>query len=158
MNIYIRAIDQAGVAIPEAQLESTRKALVDGATSLLGTSALGAVEQGSETRENVPGWITVLWPGINEGNLCGHAEVGGQRMWLNYKQTACGVCADPAVTMRPRSVKHEPAAMPTGHRARNTNAAIVYKRPNGNTDIDVDPVSQPVPLSISSGRPVVVVD
>lgn len=157
-NLYIRTVDNAGAVISAAQLDVTEQAARVGAAEFGTTFA--AVERGTGTREGVRGWITVTWLDTDIGETCGQSVVGGDLIRLNYKHgrgCSCGTVPTRALT-----IKHElghalgfwhtdstadlmskagVAGCDASPSARERHhAAIVYRRPVGNADVDVDPV------------------
>ena len=160
--IYIRTIDDTGRAIlPEVlqQVVSIASSVVPLYTN--GRFGVAGFEQGTETRANQAGWITVDW--AREANaICGRAHVGfeGGTVTLTYDQPGCS-CGSQKI--RPRTVKHEFGhAMGLWHSGqgvdlmsgigvsecdRNMTARelqhldYLYRRPVGNTDPDNDPSS-----------------
>lgn len=159
--VYIRTVDEAGATIPPATVEMVASSLRDVAPLWTGGRfGLAGVERGTETRDGLSGWITVHWLAPDGGNFCGQAPIGGTRIDLNYlKTTGCGCQGWPVA---PRTVKHELGhamgfyhtgdaqdlmvglsiprtcdAMPSPRERHH--AAIVYARPIGNQNVDVDP-------------------
>ena len=163
-NIYLRTIDDSGRAIDAATLDST-EAVIRQTTPLWtgGRFGVGIVERGTDTRQAVAGWITVIWissPEYGE-KYCGRAEVAvsGGAIEL-YARGSCRCAGAPLVG--PAVVRHE-----LGHAlgffhsdssqdvmwnkgvycneplsARELyHAAIAYARPVGNADPDADPTS-----------------
>lgn len=159
---YIRTVDDTGRAIlPEVvqQVVSIASNVVPLYTA--GRFGVAGVEQGTETRQGQPGWITVLWT-RDATEFCGWANVGleGGMVTLTYDQPGCS-CGSQKI--RPRTVKHELGhslgAWHTGRSVdlmsglgvsecdRNITARelqyfeYLYRRPVGNTDPDNDPSS-----------------
>ena len=160
--IYVRIVDDTGAAIlPEVlqqvvALSSSLVPLYSG-----GRFGVAGFEQGTETRRNQAGWITVEWT-RNATQFCGAAHVGqeGGAVTLTYDQPGCS-CGSQKI--RPRTVKHELGhAMGLWHSGqsvdlmsglgasecdRNMTARelqyleYIYRRPVGNTDPDNDPSS-----------------
>jgi hypothetical protein len=160
--IYIRTVDDTGAAI----LPEVLQQVVTLSTNLVplytgGRFSVAAIEQGTETRRNQAGWITVEWT-RNATQFCGAAHVGqeGGSVTLTYDQPGCS-CGSQKI--RPRTVKHELGhAMGMWHSGqavdlmsgfgasecdRNMTARelqyleYIYRRAVGNTDPDNDPSS-----------------
>lgn len=109
-RIYLRTVDDAGVAIDGFTLDQTAAALANTAGALTGVFGLAGLERGTDTREGVNGWITVRWSDLpNEVSpvlsICGTASVGGNRILLYPKSRFCRCSGGPAVTLS--TVKHE---------------------------------------------------
>jgi hypothetical protein len=163
-NIYLRTIDDSGRPMDAATLDLT-EGVIRQTTSLWtgGRFGVGIVERGTDTRQSVAGWITVIWissPEYGE-KYCGRAEVAvsGGAIEL-YARGNCRCAGGPQIG--PAVVRHELGhAMGFFHSdsrqdvmwnqgvycneslsARELyHAAIAYARPVGNTDPDADPTS-----------------
>jgi hypothetical protein len=161
-NIYLRTIDDAGNAMDLATLDLTDSVIRQ--TAVLWTGGrfgVGTVERGTDTRQSVPGWITVIWISSQDYPYCGRAEVAvsGGAIEL-YAKSRCRCPGGPQIS--PEVVRHELGhAMGffhtdsrqdvMWHQEVNCNqslsarelyhAAIAYARPVGNTDPDADPTS-----------------
>lgn len=108
-KLYIRTIDEVGQTIDFATLNTVITAMREVASTWGGgLFGLASVEQGTETREGVSGWLTVKWPNPSAGAFCGLAQVAvdGGWMQLNYlrQDVTCGCGAS---RMRARTAKHE---------------------------------------------------
>jgi hypothetical protein len=163
--IYIRTVDDTGRSI----LPEVLQQVVSIASSVVplysnGRFGVAGIEQGTESRENQPGWITVVWTRDGDG-FCGTSHVGreGGTVTLTYDQAGCA-CGSQKI--RPRTVKHEfghtMGLYHTGQSAdlmsgigvsecdRNMTPRelqyldYLYRRPVGNTDPDNDPSSVPL--------------
>lgn len=109
-RIYLRMIDDAGAPIDAFTLNETARALENTAGSLTGVFGLAGIERGTDTRQNLPGWITVRWSQFaNERDAnysyCGQAVVGGNLLTLYPKSRFCRCGGGPAVVLS--IVKHE---------------------------------------------------
>ena len=160
--IYIRTVDDTGRAIlPEVlqQVVTISSSVVPLYTN--GRFGVAGIEQGTDTRLNQAGWITVEWT-RNATTFCGRAHVGqeGGTIELTYDQPGCS-CGSQKI--RPRTVKHEFGhALGLWHSGqsadlmsgigvsecdRNITARelqyldYLYRRPVGNSDPDNDPSS-----------------
>lgn len=161
--IYIRTIEESGEAITPDTLQLTA-ALLSQWVPVFTRNRYGVaqVEQGTETRRGMAGWITVRWqrnPGI-----CGSADVGleGGQMLLAYDTPGCSCGAQ---KIQPRVVKHELGhAMGLWHTGRSGDlmsgvsdsacdrdpsprelefADYIYQRTVGNAYPDYDIGSEP---------------
>jgi hypothetical protein len=161
-SLYIRTVDDTGRAILPEVLQQVVAIATSGVPQYTrGRFSVAGVEQGTETRRGVPGWITIEWT-RNASEFCGSAHVGleGGGITLTYDQPGCS-CGSQKI--RPRTVKHElghaMGLWHTGQSAdlmsgvgvsecdRNMTARelqyldYLYRRPVGNTDPDNDPSS-----------------
>lgn len=155
-NVYLRTVDDAGVAMSGAQLDSTEAAIRSAAPTWSGGQfSVATLTRGSGAAP-AGDWITVRWH-ATATDYCGLTDIGGNVIDLAYKTIGCG-CG--SVAMRPRTVKHElghafgywhtgsvsdlmapgvsgcdadPSARERYH------AALAYRRPAGNRDPDLDP-------------------
>jgi hypothetical protein len=179
--IYLKTVDEAGVAVSAAQLDSTEQALIHTAHSYTGGRfGLGGLERGTGTREGQSGWITVKWLSQSTESFCGRATIAqdGGYIELNYLRGAG--CACGSLGTRPRTVRHELGhsfgyfhtdstadimngtgvavcdALPSERELYH--AAIAYARPVGSRDIDVDPAGSSSTLTTRTARPIVIVD
>lgn len=164
VRIYVRTVSDAGQPIDDVTLNTVTSqltpALLDAFSG--GQIPLLGVERGVESRVGVAGWITIRWPTVLPGDRCAQTAVGGDWIEILNDPARCG-CRGTGGTY-PRLVKHEFGhAMgfwhtdsfkdvmnndPAGNSCdadlsarERWHAAIAYKRPVGNTDIDVDPSS-----------------
>lgn len=156
-NIYLRTVDEAGAAMPGAQLDSTETAIRSVASTWAGGQfGIASVTRGSGAAP-AGDWITVRWH-ATATNYCGITDIGGNVIDLAYKTPNCG-CGN--VALQPRTVKHE-----LGHAfgywhtdsasdvmygvgiigcdadpspRERYHAALAYRRPAGNRDPDIDP-------------------
>lgn len=103
-RIYLSTIDDTNRAIDPVTLDQTAAALINTAGAMTGAFGLAGLEQGTGTRANQPGWITVAWS-TDPTNLCGSSPFGvdGGTITL-YTRTNCS-CG--GYRMAPRVVKHE---------------------------------------------------
>jgi hypothetical protein len=61
-KIYVRTVDEAGAPISASTLAMVSAAITSTASQFTGgRSASTRLEQGAETREGSPGWVTVKW-------------------------------------------------------------------------------------------------
>lgn len=156
-SIYLRTVDDAGAAMPLAQLDSTEAAIRSVAPLWTG-GQFGVASVTRGTGAAPADAILVHW-GASATALCGlTASIGGNDIELDYKTG--GGCSCGGLGTRPRTVKHElghafgywhtdnPAdlmfATVAGCDAdpsprERYHAALVYRRPPGNRDPDLDP-------------------
>jgi hypothetical protein len=161
-KIYLRTVDDAGTALDPQMLDSTETTIRE--TIPIWTAGMlraDTIERGTGSRVGEDGWITVRWPSVlGPGGICGSADVGrpGGEIRLYYK-SSCGCPGGPRI--RPRTVRHEIGhAMGFWHTDSPTDlmagigvhgcdarpsprelahAAIAYRRPVGNLNLDTDP-------------------
>ena len=167
-RIYIRTIDEGGRAIDSSTLRIVVESLSGGIVEAFsgGRFNLLGIEQGTETRVGMPGWITVRWPTSLPEGRCGQASVGGD--WIELVDLPSRCASRTGGGTYPRLVKHELGhAMGFWHTddrndvmfnaSTNDNdnnpsvrerlhARIAYQRPIGSTDIDVDPIGATLSL------------
>lgn len=105
-KLYIRTVDEAGAAIDAVTLDIVQNAMVASAPTLTAGRVQLAVERGTDTRENVSGWVTVKWPTAGLTGLCGRSDVGrdGGTIELNAVSATCGCNAS---KIRPSAAAHE---------------------------------------------------
>lgn len=128
-----------------------------------GTLGVAQLERGTGTREGQAGWITVLWTEELGNAFCGDALVAADPglIRLHPRLAGCRCAGEPGQVSRWvvfHEVGHAMGFWHTSHtddvmyntfnacngglsERERQHAAIVYKRPNGNTDPDVDPLS-----------------
>jgi hypothetical protein len=163
-RIYITTVDEAGTPVPAAQLDSTESVLTSSASEFTGGRfGLGGVERGTGTREGQPGWITIKWSVDTSEAQCAESFVGQEGSAVVFNYLRRGNCACGTLGTRPRTVKHElghifgywhtdsPSDLMSGSAVTGCDgslsareryhAAIVYARPRGNRDVDVDPTT-----------------
>lgn len=105
-KLYIRTVDESGAAIDAVTLDTVQNAMLSIASSFTGGKfGLASVERGTNTRENVNGYVTVKWPATAQ-SFCGLSTIAadGGTISLAYKTTGCS-CNGSAIT--PRAAKHE---------------------------------------------------
>jgi hypothetical protein len=103
-RIYLRTIDDAGRAVDPGTLAQTASALIDTAGQLTGVFGLAGLEQGTETRQGHPGWITVRWA-AEAGPFCGVGHYAGDLITLYPRTAGCRCDGGPAVALG--TVRHE---------------------------------------------------
>lgn len=110
--IYLKTVDEAGVAMDEPTLSTITAAFQSVALTWGGGQfGLAGIQRGTGTMEGVAGWVTVKFsnPTNTVGGTCGQSTVGtsGGYIRFNYLNTAanCG-CGGPS-TVNPRLARHE---------------------------------------------------
>jgi hypothetical protein len=165
-SIYLKTIDEADEPIDGPTLnviESTLRDDVPRWTS--GSFGVPTIERGTDSREGVPGWITVKFPAGAPTDHCGRAQVARDGGWieLEYHISATVNCRVNGYVIAPRTVRHElghalgfyhtgiAADVMSGitwQRSQGNDvptvreiyhAALAYRRPVGNLDPDTDP-------------------
>lgn len=164
-RLYIRTVFGSSNRAVDASSLDTVAATVAAAVNEFtgGRLSLAAVERGTETHVNDPGWITVNWTEDLGDRVCGSARVGGNPGIINLhpRNDGCRCPGDPAQVSR-WVIRHEVGhalgfwhtdsredvmfdtfnACLGGLSARERlHAPIAYARPRGNVDPDTDPVS-----------------
>lgn len=90
-RLYIRTVDEAGAAVDAVTLETVQNAMIAMAPTLTAGRLNVSVERGASSREGQSGWITVKWPTVETGSVCGRAQVAvdGGSIELNYRAPSC---------------------------------------------------------------------
>jgi hypothetical protein len=108
-RLYLKIVDEAGVAIDPVTLSSVERAITDVAPTWGGGQfGLAGVERGTSTKAGQAGWLTVRFLATNEP-ICGRATVGidGGAIDLNYRSGSTA-CMCPGVSnVSPRVARHE---------------------------------------------------
>jgi hypothetical protein len=163
-RIYMRTIDDAGHPVDPKMLAVVSAAFLEVAPIWSGGRfGIAGIDQGTETREGVSGFVTVRWLAVSTPTMCGLSDVGvdGGLISLNAPEPQCQ-CAG---SFAPRVAKHElghafgmehtgfpedvmfssPQTCDASPSARERyHANIIYARPIGNTDPDNDPTTTPL--------------
>lgn len=106
-SLYLRTLDEAGVAMDAVTLDTVQGALQDvAATWMGGQFGFVTVQRGTSSMIGVPGWITVRWAAAaSTDNLCGRTAVNGDAIELDYRTPGCD-CGG-ASRIYPRVARHE---------------------------------------------------
>ena len=81
-NIYLRTIDDSGRPMDAATLDMTEGVIRQTASLWTGGRfGVGIVERGTDTRQSVAGWITVVWISSPEYGEILRARRGRRQRW-----------------------------------------------------------------------------
>ena len=107
LRVYLQTHDHGGRAVDAATIDSTERTLIDTARIWSGgTFGVIGVTRGRETRETVPGWITVKWSSDPPGASCGRSTVGVDGGYIELNVS--GACSCGMTTrVYPRLIRHE---------------------------------------------------
>jgi hypothetical protein len=162
-RFYVKTVDQNGRAIEPEVLQVVRESIGRAVSAFTaGRLSLAALETGTESRPETPGWIIVnIRRDPNERTTCGFANVGSNpgSITLNNDVCSCGSNKIPGALVM-HEVGHAlgffhvpdrnsvmypylPGNCPAGQLSPSEqyHAAIAYSRPRGNVDPDSDPSS-----------------
>ena len=161
-HVYIRTVDNAGRPVePEVVhlvAEWARRSVPQWTSGAL---AVGLLESGAEARPDTAGWLMVDFVRDAQTLECGHSTIGSNPGRIRFNNDRCG-CGSTKVA--PGTVLHEFGhALGFGHVSdrgsimypqipggcaapqlsplEQYHAALAYRRPAGNADPDLDPVS-----------------
>jgi hypothetical protein len=175
-RFYFKTLDQNNRPLEPEVVTVIRDALARAVPAYTGGIYTAAIETGTETRAQTPGWINVLVQyDLSEQSTCGRAFVGrdpGEITLIINDVCSCGSIKVPgSVVMhevghalgffhvsdsRSEMYPWAPGNCPAGELtpAERYHAAIAYQRPRGNADPDNDPSSgSSLSPAITAGPP-----
>lgn len=101
--IYIRTIDEHGTAVSPALIDQTAAAFINTTGQWSGGSfGVAGLERGTGTRQDTPGWMTVVWVSSMTGNQCGNWQTTRDNAHLITMNSGRADC-----TCGPLTAKHE---------------------------------------------------
>ena len=107
LRVYLQTRDSAGAAIDAQTLQSTERTLIDAARIWSGeTFGVIGIVRGTDTREKVPGWITVKWTSDPPAGSCGRSTVGVDGGFIELNVSGACSCGTTA-RVYPRLIRHE---------------------------------------------------
>ena len=157
-SFYIRTVDEKGEVLNGRTVDVVA-ARLDVAAFTGGLFRDPVIERGTGTREGQAGWVTIKFLNPAQPDFCGRAAVGGTWIEFNYLRPTCS-CGGAAVFSG--AIRHElghvmgfwhtGSADDVMHSVATScekdlsprerlHASIVYRRPVGNLDMDVDPIN-----------------
>ena len=107
IRVYLQTRDNAGEPIDDVTLHATERTLIDGARIWSGgTFGVIGIMRGAETREKVPGWITVKWTSDPPAGSCGRSTVGVDGGFIELNVSGACSCGK-ASRVYSRLIRHE---------------------------------------------------
>ncbi len=116
-RIYLSTVRGDGVPIDGFTLDRVEETLINTAAIWSGgIFGLAGLERGTGSKVGVPGWITVLWPPLDDpliiGNVCGRADIGldGGRILFAYRKVGtatAGSCECGSAKASLGTIRHE---------------------------------------------------
>jgi hypothetical protein len=169
---YLKTTTERGQPVPPEVLQVVRRGVVDGTHYFTGGRFAATIEEGVDARPQQTGWINVLIVhDIPPDDICGRASsVGGNPSTIQLRLERCGcgsnkVPADLVLhevghALGMFHVADRDSVMVSGVTKCNQllpspmeqyHAALIYARPRGNRDPDIDPAA--FTLSERAGAP-----
>jgi hypothetical protein len=161
-KFYVKTVEPSGRSVEPEVLSVVLAALQRAVPAFTGGKlSAAAIETGTETRGDVPGWINVLIVREPASDSCGLAYIGREagEITLNNDLCGCGSNKIPGELVMhevghalgffhvndTNSVMNPTSPIRCGavdlSPAERYHSAIAYSRPRGNTDPDQDPSS-----------------
>lgn len=105
-TVYLRTVDEFGRAMDVLTLDTVQQALTASAPGWTGGRFTLRVERGTETRDSVPGYLTVKWLTAGLTGWCGRSISGsdGGAIEFNAGSATCGCDGS---RIRPSIAAHE---------------------------------------------------
>jgi len=107
LRVYLRDRDDTGRGVDAATVNATETILRESAWIWSGeTFGIAEVARGADTRETVPGWITVKWRAATSDDRCGRSTVGVAGGYIEFNLSPSCRCGKPSGVYS-RLIRHE---------------------------------------------------